>query len=185
MDAEIKTASTPFFRANGATNSTTAGTAPANPSPTVTKPSGAGVIDMGMSGNIDGAISSNGLIILPYGVGADDNTFVMTAFAWDILKAVGSGNRDIWVAWPLAAFTCTMGALAGVANTDLPANSLMVDTITLTANFGNANVSNEIISPAGDFQASIVLDTKGAKLVQLIFGMNSSATSANALVRRI
>ncbi len=182
-DTAILTSSTPLFRSN-ATNSTTAGSAPTNPAWTKTKPTGDGVIDMGQMGSADGAYSRNGLLLLPYGVGSGQN-FLMTAFAWDVMKAKIAGNKDLWVAWPLAAFACTLNALHGLADTDVGLSDLGVGTITLTSGFGNANVSNEIVSPTGDFQASIVLDTKGAKLVELRFAMNSAATSANCMVRRI
>ena len=183
-DTRILTASAPLFLANGATNSTTAGTSIASPAPTTTKPGGAGIINMG---DPDGAVSSNGLIILPFGAGVATNTFLMSVFAWDLNKPVGAGNQDLWIAWPLATFTCTLCTVAGVANTDINASQLFCDTITL--NVGNANVSMEIISPAtngsANLIASIILDTKGAKKVGILFAMNGSATSANAAVRRL
>jgi len=185
MDTAILTSSSPLFRANGATNSTTAGTAPANPTWTTTKPSGAGVHGMGEMTDAPGAYSRNSLLILPYGVGSSTNTFFMSVFAWDVKKATSASFKDIWVAWPLLAVTCTLAASpGGVANTDVDASQLAVGTITMTTNFGTANVSNEIISPAGNYQASIVLDVKGCRLVQFLFGVNNS-TSANALCRRM
>lgn len=180
-DTRILTASAPFFFSQP-TNSTTAGTSIANPAPTTTSPSN--TIPMG---DPDGAVSSNGLEIIPFGVGAATNTFLMSVFAWDLKKPTVQGNQGLWIAWPLATFTCTLCTVAGVANTDIGANQLFCDTITL--NVGNANVSNEIISPAtngsANLIASITLDTKGAKKVGILFAMNGSATSANAIVRRI
>lgn len=186
MDTAILTSSSRLFRANGSTNSTTSGSSIGNPVWTATEPSGVNVHAMGKDGQADGAYSRNGLLILPYGVGSNANTFLMTVFAWDWKKGADAGSQDLWVAWPLLAVTCTLtSAITGVNNTDVPAANFGVSTITMTTGVGTANVSNEIISPTGSLQASIVLDTKGCKLIQFSFAMNGSATSANALVRRI
>lgn len=182
MDTGILTASTPLFLAQAA-NSTTAGTSIANPAAVANlKPSG--LISMG---NPTGAYSRNGLFIVPFGVGAATNTFLMSVFAWNPLKGVGAGSFDLWIATPLATFTCTLCTVTGAAGTDVGTNQLFCDTITL--NVGNANISNEIISPAtngsANLIANIVLDTKGAKEVGILFAMNGSATSANAAIKRI
>jgi hypothetical protein len=181
---QIDTRSTQLFLANPTADSTTAGTSIANPAAQMNSPGGLpGAINMGAGGDM----SSNGLLILPFGVGSAGNTFLMSAFAWDEVRGNNPnaipGGVSLWVAWILASFTCTLNTNTGQAGTDVDNTHNFVGTIVLGV--GNANISNEIISPTGNVNASILLDTKGAKYVQLLFAMNGSSTAANALVRRM
>ncbi len=160
------------------TNSTTNASAIANPADSEHAPT-LGVIPMGQGGQT----ASNGLQFLPYGAGVATNTFLMSVFAWDLIHAYDDGNVPYWTAWPLATFTCTLCTLTGKAGSDVNASQLYCGTIALV--IGNANISNEIISPTGNMKASITMDAKGCQLVQVLFDRNDSATSANALWRRI
>lgn len=178
-DGVIKTQSSEVSRV-AATNITTAGTSIANPACTAAGPTGDGIILMGSP---SGAYSSNGLLLVPFGVGSATNTFLMSVFAWDFVHPKTAQNAGMWVAWLLASFTCTLCTVAGLAGGEVDATQLFCDTITLGK--GNANVSNEIVSPTGNVIASIVLDTKGAKRVQTSFVINASATSCNTLYRKL
>lgn len=162
-----------------ATNFTTAGTSIANPACSKNGPSGDGII---MMGSPDGAMTSNGLLILPYGVGSA-TTFLLSVFGWDFVHPKVAQNAGMWVAWLMAAFNCTLGATTGLAGGEVDNTNNFCDTIVETT--GNPNVSNEVISPTGGLIASILLDAKGAKRIQLAFAMNGSSTSANALQRRL
>lgn len=168
-----------------AANSTATGTSISNPADQLqpTSPpslSGVGIIPMG----VGGAYSANGLQIVPFGVGSNTNTFLLSIFGWDFIRNPSQQVNAQWTAWLLASFTCTLSSsITGIAGGAIPATSYYCDTISL--NKGNANVSNEIISPTGGVKASITLDAKGARYVQLSFAMNASATSANALWRRL
>ncbi len=126
----------------------------------------------------------NGLLIIPYGAGSSTNTFVLWSYGWKKTVVSGSGITEaLWIPFLLAKFTCTLCTQAGIANTPVNASQLFAGTITLST--GNANVSNEIISPTGNVIASIMLDVKGSQYVEFRFDMNSSATSANCLVARL
>jgi hypothetical protein len=70
-----------------------------------------------------------------------------------------------------------------LAGTDVNASQLFAGTITM--NIGNANVSNEVLSPTGNQIAHIMLDIKGSDYIQLLFSTNSSSTSNNALVAMV
>lgn len=176
----IQTRYEPFTRLL-ATNDTTAGTSIADPADTLTDPTGTtGVINL--LGNPAGPDVANGLELIPYGVGTATNTFLLSLYA--IAKiAPASGVGPAWTYKLLCSFTCTLCTKAGIANSPVNASQLYCGTITLSV--GNANVSNEIISPTGNNGASIRLDNVGAGLVKPVFAMNNSATSANALYRRI
>lgn len=164
------------------TNSAVAATSIANPATSFASPGSGqttGVITMGAGSEF----SNNGLLLIPYGVGSATNTFLMSVFAWDFVHPVVTQRAQVWVAWLLASFTCTLNTVAGLAGGEVDETQLFCGTIALVS--GNANISNEIVSPTGNLIASIVLDTKGAKMVQPLFARNASATSANAIYRRM
>lgn len=147
------------------------------PVPTTTMPTGTGVITMGSP---DGSLTSNGLILIPFGAGSATQAFTMTVYAWYATRGVSSNT--IWVATTLASFTCTLSTVPGLAGTEVDASQLFCGTITLAT--GNANVSNEIISPTGNTVGHILLDAKGARRVEVRFA-KGTATSANCLVQRM
>lgn len=177
----IFTRSSPMPRSNQ-TNSTTVGTSIANPADTQVKPSGDGVIDLGAD---RGGYVPNGLLIIPYGTDTSAQTFLLSAFAWDMIPAGtgAAGDKDTWQAYLLASFQCTLCTLTGLALSPVNASQLYCGTITITA--GNANVSAEAVSPTGNIKASILLDTKGAALVELRFARNGSAASMNSIYRKV
>lgn len=167
----------PFFLARPTANATA--TSITKPVPTLTKPTGDGVFDLG--GRQEGSISAPGLVLMPYGAGAATNTFSMAVYGWRSTLGSGGAYR-LWVPALLASFTCTLGTAPGLAGADVNASQLFCDTITLAA--GNANISNEILSPTGNEPAHIILDGKGFTLIECRFGTGSSATSCNSLVTR-
>ncbi len=129
-----------------------------------------------------GSTAPNGLLLVPYGAGSSTNTFLMNVYGWTPTKGE-NGAKPLWVAIELATFTCTLCTVPGLAGADVNASQLLCGTIALGV--GNANVSNEILSPTGNVVAHILLDVKGAKLVEIRFGTGSSATSCNCLYKRI
>jgi hypothetical protein len=172
------------------TNQTTVGTAVVNPVDTQAKPNlvrGNGFIPMGEGGDM----TSPGLFIIPYGIGSVTNTFLMAVFGVDSMKGGPPPTVSTWTSWLIASFTCTlaanatnMSAIAGAPNFTTGSTTTYCDTIAVLS--GNANVSCEAISPAGlSVKALVTVDVKGAKLVNILFWMNGSATSANALWRRV
>lgn len=178
-DGVIKTQSSEAFRAY-ATDSTTAGTSIAQPADTATSPSGDGIIQMGTP---DGAYCSNGLKIVPYGVGTAGQTFLMSVFCWEEIHPKITQRARQWSADLLASFTCTLCTVAGLPGGEVDNTHLWVDTIALVV--GNANVSVEVVSPTGNVKAHILLDAKGARKIGIYFAMNGSATAANAIARRL
>lgn len=151
--------------------------------PTITEPLGSAtrwVIDNG-SYPI-GQSGQNSVIILPYGVGADNATFLLRLYGWRVLPWRTFGNVNQWIPILLAQLTCTLDAGSpGVATTEVGSTKYFVDTLSLT--YGNANVSIDVNTIASTgliahFQASI----KGFQKLECTFDTNSSATGMNALV---
>lgn len=174
---QIDTRAGPFAITNPTANITAASIT--NPVPTLTEPTGDGVLNIGSP---EGGITPNGLLIIPYGVGTATNTFTMNVYGWRHTSGYG-GAQKLWVPYMLASFTCTLSTTTGVAGADLVVASKLCDTIALIT--GNANISNEIISPTGNAVAHIILSGKGSTKVEFRFGTGSSATSCNALAAMI
>jgi hypothetical protein len=103
-------------------------------------------------------------------------------YQWDMVFS-HAGNAPLWVPSLLASFTCTLCTQAGVAGTDVDNTQLFCGTIALVA--GNANISNEVLSPTGNVIAHIIVDAKGAQYVETRFGTGSSATSCNCLSKKL
>lgn len=181
---QIDTRYTPLVLTNSANVTASSVT---EPTPTGTPPNGDGVISMGCSGGPTqsftfGATLANSLKLIPIGAGSSTNTFTMKVYGWD-LTVPGGLSSGTWVPHLLASFTCTLCTQTGVANTDVVATQLFCGTIALVA--GNANVSNEVLSPTGNVIAHIILDAKGCALVECRFGTGGSATSCNCLAKRL
>jgi hypothetical protein len=175
---QIETLCTDYFKAYKSADATLTYGAHAH---TVTEPTGDGVIDMCKNG----VLSANVLYVLPYGTGDENDEFALRVFAVSRLPGGGSSAlKDLWVYSLVAEFTpCVMSASVGVLNGALGATARFCDTLTMTV--GNANVSNEIISPTGDLAASITVDMKGAQKAVLRFNAGTgSPTGMNALVRK-
>lgn len=165
----------------GAAGDTSTGTSIADPADTTADPTGtANHIDM-TGGNEAAGFIGNGLLLIPFGTTTAAQTFLMSVFA--VEKFIISGVPN-WNYHLLAAFTCTLCTKTGQAG-GLTTTQLYCDTIVLTANSGNANVSNEIISPTGNQEARIILDGIGAPLVKVVFARNGSAISCNTFYRII
>lgn len=155
------------------------------PVPTLTAPAGPtgadGVIPMGES---FGEECANSLKLIPYGTGSSGNTYTMKVYQWDVVPPQRStiGGQPLWVPTLLASFTITLGNVTGVAGTDVNASQLFSTTITLIA--GNANVSNEIISPGSNVLSHIIVDAKGAQFVEIRTAV-VSATDTNCLYKQL
>lgn len=179
MATTIETTAAPARRAF-AVNDATAGTAFTNPSDSTTPPSGDGVFQFGAGGSV----ASNGMMIVPFGTDTDAQTFLLGAFGWKTVIGSVSGAVKSYTAVMLASFVCTIStALPGLAGTNVTATDYYCDIITLGV--GNANISNEIISPTTDVKASLLLDCKGCDYIQLKILRNASAVSGNALVSKL
>lgn len=170
-----------------APNMASASTGVTNPS---VLPSTDGVIEWGGpvnqgangGGQGGGGFCPNGAILYPVGVGSDNATMSLYVYAWHVTGQVSRWDR-LWIPSLLASFLCTLSARTGVNNTPLGSTTRFCDTITLGV--GNANVSNEIISPGSDSIGSIALDAKGARFLEFRYGTGGSATSCNCLVGRL
>ncbi len=129
----------------------------------------------------DGTQSFNGLVIKPYGAGADDATMSVRVIGWSYLiedNVIGTAGWDPTV---LVELACTLSTVVGVAGLLVINTDRFADTLALT--YGNDDVSVDIVSPANNVAAHAVVDLKGFQLVEFTFTTGASATSCNALFK--
>lgn len=197
----LQTLSAAYQVANGGGNSTATSTAvPVYTSEASGQDPRFFALSAGVQSQGDGVVpcgelqgmAPNSVIIRPYGAGSSTNTFNLSVYGWNrvVMGPTAPGTTPptapIYAAWDpilLAKFVCTLNTEPGLANTPVNASQLFCGTITLSV--GNANVSNEIVSPTGNVPAHIVLDVKGSQFIEFRYDRNSSATSCNALVRKM
>lgn len=170
----VETVSMSFRKARSA-NSTDSGF----PSrvPTMTAPSGTGVINLCTS---DGMLAQNGMVLLLYGLGADNDTMSCRVIGW---RSVGENDvtTGLWIPVILCEFAAVLSGATGVAGATILNTERFADTITLTT--GNDDVSVDIVSPTGDVIAHAMMDLKGFQKVELTFKLGGTPpTSMNALV---
>lgn len=143
--------------------------------PTVTEPSGDGIIELAGG---DGKHGMNGFIIVPIGVGSNNNTFNMRMLGW---RRLGTDpNTRLWIPVTLFEVQCTLTtSQTGVAGKVLVAADLFADTIAEVT--GNDGVNYDIVSPADNTIAHLLGDGKGFRKLEPIFTTGGVATSCNAL----
>ena len=191
--ALLTTLTTGLIRAR-VTNSTDASYPTRNP--TKTEPTGIGdsaaqatasaVFDLSpKQGAAIGATQYNRAMIVPFGTGSDTNTFLMRIIGWYSAKSRTGGddpNSRLWVPIPLADITCTLSVQVGVAGAVNVAADTFCDTLAISGTTANSGVSIDVVSPANNLTAHLIIDLKGAQKMELTFDRNSSATACNALV---
>ena len=150
--------------------------------PTATEPTGdagtatgASVIDLGTGGEY----TQNGLMAVFYGTGSDNNTFSARVLGWRYVE--DNPNTRLWIPVMLVEFALTLSSTpVGVAGKTIVATELFADTIVLT--YGNDDISVDIVSPAANVIAHVVLDTKGSQKIEFSFTTGGVATDCNALI---
>lgn len=169
---KLETLKAPFARALAANATDTS-----FPSrvPTITQPTL-------MLGDVDGDIQQNGLEILPFAIGADNETFSIRIYGWRFIGPAGPhAYSRLWVPVVLGEFACTLCAQVGIANSPVLNTERFCDTITLVGTTANANVGVEIVSPANDTIARILVDLKGYQFWEPTFDIGTGPTSMNCL----
>lgn len=158
------------------------------PVTTMTRPSGTGVFLLGTDAIHPGMHTASAVMLVPFGVGSDAQTFTMNVYGWQRYHSItGQPQYDAWVPVLLATFTAiTLDAnQAYPSNFDLSAaNMFFCRAITLGV--GNAGTSVEVVSPAGTNHeiAHIILDTKGSSFLEARYTVGTN-TSCNCLCKKM
>lgn len=133
----------------------------------------------------EGEQSASAMKIEFFGVGSDTNTGLANVYGWEeVIDPLSTTSGFLWIPTLLASFSFELDSnKTGVQNTVIPATNFFATTITLTT--GNAGVDVDVISPGhGNDIAHVFMSSKGARKVQILFGLNSSSTSLNAVIKR-
>ncbi len=117
----------------------------------------------------------NLLQLIFFGTGSDNDTFDYRVYGY-------SKGDTLWIPSLLVGGSATLSTSVGVASALVTNSYRFADTLDI--DFGNSNVSAEVVSPGSGSEeiASLVLDMRGHKLIQLAFD-RTGATACNALYR--
>jgi hypothetical protein len=145
--------------------------------PTVTEPTGDGIIDIG---GPDGGIGQNAARITPYGLGSDNDVFSLRVIAWNRIKA--SGVLDLWVPTVLVEVSCQCCGVVGIAGSAVLNTERFCDAITLVT--GNDDVSVDIVSAGATAEviSHFVVALKGAQKIELAYDQTTGTPTTNALI---
>lgn len=153
--------------------------------PTSTKPSGNGVIDLrsaalGLAKALGEAVDDQ-MLVQPYGTNAANENFHMRVWGWAKGSSLDSTLKDSWIPILLGEFVVTLGSID--ASDPLGSTMFLADTITESS---GDTAAIETVSPTNDLPAWFVLDTRGCELIEFDFDLDAggnAAASANCLWR--
>jgi hypothetical protein len=129
-----------------------------------------------------GGYGANAVVIMPYGLGSDNDAFSMRVIGWSSVTV--AGVNTLWIPTVLAEFSaCNLCAVTGVAGAALLNTERLVDNLTLVT--GNDDVSVSIVSPGTDIPAHVVVSLAGSQKVELTFDQTTSTPTQNALIKFI
>lgn len=156
-------------------------TEPPSGSSTVTANTNTQVIDLGIS---DGGLIQSSAMIVPYGLGADNDACSMRVIGW---RSIGSGAAKLWVptilgAWTAVTLNATNPGIAGAAviNTEFFCDAMTLDTGFST---NNDKISTETVVPGADLIAHCIVALKGSQKPELAFDLTTGTTTTfNAAV---
>jgi hypothetical protein len=159
--------------------------------PTITEPegdansaTGSAIIDLSVTNSNPGMFAQNGVIVTPYGVGSDDQTFSIRVIGWRRHQDPTGVAPALWVPVNLLEVQCTLCTVTGAAGAVVDNTQNFVDIITVTTGStlsGEAAAEN-IVSPANNTIAHFLVDLKGFQKLEFSFSTGGSVTSCNALV---
>lgn len=129
---------------------------------TATEPTGDGVHVMKAGDNLE---------VLPFGAGADNNTFGLRVVGW---RSVGT---TLWVPEVLAEFTCTLSASVGVAGQPVTDTDRFADTMVVVTGI------TAVRTGPVDTPLSGSLSVSGYEKLEFIYDM-VTATNGNCLFVR-
>jgi hypothetical protein len=149
--------------------------------PTTTEPAGPGVIQWSGPATVtanaytspDRDEAPSGALVLLVGQGDAGSSFSHQLTGW---QRLGS----LWIPVPLLQVDVALGSTVGVAGAPVDASTRFADSLSLTLSASSA----DIVSPSDGRLAYYLVHPLAFDKLQFTFSL-SSATSANALVKRL
>lgn len=154
-------------------------TEPPSSDTTVTANTTVQVIDLGQ---LAGGLTQNSAMIVPYGLGSDNDAFSMRVIG---LRRIGSGATALWIPIPLGAWTaCTLNNTnPGIAGAAIINTEFFCDAMTLDTGFtDNKSISLETVVPGTDLIAHCVVALKGCQKLEITYDATTGSPTMNALV---
>lgn len=154
-------------------------------SPTITEPDGDGVIDLG---GFPGGVVPKCARMMVFGTDGADETGVTRLILWS--KQTQGAGKALWVPTILLEATWTLGTMTGADLSNVPSTQLFADTVAVSSEpLSNAATTDdgktEFLSPANNTIAWLKTELYGAQKLEILFGLNTSSASLNALVQLI
>lgn len=144
---------------------------------TLTEPTSENVIHVGPNSEV-----AKKIVISPFGVGADNNTFDVYVYGWDYIPIDSTTGQ--WHPVLLCLFTATLSAsIPGVAGGAVAETNYYADTLG-DPTVGTLGVTCEKISPANNQAGIYSVNISGFKKIEIVTDVGT-ATSANALYRLV
>lgn len=106
--------------------------------------------------------------LMPYGVGANNNTFDMRLWGWSVTM----DTVPVYIPQLLLELNVTLGNIDG---TVIAANAFLADTIAIA----KGDTTSPIISPANDTPASVLAHCRGCRYLEWDFDSTSSSPAMN------
>lgn len=165
--------------------------------PTIAEPTNDGVVNL----TNGGVVVPQHMLILPYGLGANNDAFDMRVLGWRHAGSSQGAQAALWVPVIIGQFSCICGNVTGVAATggqtpDVLATEFFCDTITVSGTRGalQPRVTNDngtgaefggtirVSSPANDTVAFVLLPLLGMEKVEFQFDQTTNTPTMNALI---
>lgn len=161
-----------------ATDSVASSIAP--PTDSYLAPSGNGVFVIQESA---GGETPLGVNLFPVSVGVATDTYTLAVYGWSkvVSRKTTPGFRPYWHPYFISSYTCTAGALTGLANTDIDNTHLYAGTIVVVK--GTAGYDYVIHSPTGNDNAWIKQYIHGASVISVLMALGTTPTAMNCLAK--
>lgn len=148
--------------------------------PTITEPSGNGVIDLVNNGSL----VPERLRIWPFGLGANNDAFSVRLIGW---HKVGTVYPFLWVPTIFAELGAVMGNVTGIAGAPVLNTEFFADTLTIVSEGTfTADVTRfgsiRLYSPANDTPAHAVIPLEPFDKIELTFDQTTNTPTMNALI---
>lgn len=139
-----------------------------------------------------GGIVNQAMVIMPYGLGSDNDVFDMKIVGYRRVQPQLTDGRTMYTRSLLGHFTCTLSAAVGLAasggvNPPILSTERFVDTIAVVKEITwTADTTREgstaIFSPANDSPGYLVLPTLGCEGYEIEWDQTTGTPTMNALI---
>ncbi len=152
--------------------------------PTVTEPTGDGIINCRDGGGVEWPVW---LTVVPYGDGADEDAFSIRIIGWRRIGSVGAPGSYLWVPATLCECACTEGTAVGVAGAPVTNSFRFCDTITIvteptTTAVTTRNGTVELFSPGDNTVGYFRVKLCGVEKIEFNWDQTTNTPNMNALI---